>query len=86
MERIKANQVQIHVTTKGPGELYQVLTFPDGSVKKGPVRINTCEEGDEVLWDLSRFRNPIFVGTQLGWYHKINQLLASRGQCINFPE
>ena len=86
MERVSATKVQIVVTTKGPNNLQQVLTFPDGSKKERPVRINTCEEGDEVLYALSVRENPVFIGTQRGWYLLINGLLASRHQHIDFPE
>jgi hypothetical protein len=85
MERYSPKDVKITVTTNGPGELRQQLSFPDGTQKSGSVRINACEEGDEVLYDLSRRPNPVFVGTQAGWYRTINNLLASRGQHIDFP-
>ncbi|MFA5136160.1 MAG: hypothetical protein WC489_02095 [Patescibacteria group bacterium] len=86
MERFNPAMVQIEVTTRGRGRLYQVLSFPDGTKKEGPVCMTTCDEGEDLLHDLSRRVNPVFTGTQLGWYSFINGLLGSRGQSMDFPE
>jgi hypothetical protein len=85
MERFKPKDVYIEVTTNGPGDLHQRLSFPNGTEKSGPVRVDTCDEGEEVFSDLSRRQNPVYVGTQKGWYDFVNRLLASRGQHIDFP-
>jgi len=46
-----------------------------------------CDEGMELYNDLVRSgKDPIFRGTQRGWHYHVNNLLASRGQIISFPE
>jgi hypothetical protein len=85
--RYPASEVQIVVTTLGPDSLWQVLTFPDGSTIEGFVEIERlCEEGDELLHEMSRQSNPIYVGTQKDWYDTLNRYLLSRGQYFNFPD
>ncbi|MBP6993995.1 hypothetical protein KBB12_02030 [Candidatus Woesebacteria bacterium] len=87
MERFNPRDVKIVVTTHGRGDLRQQLSFPDGTMKEGQVAFrDLCEEGDELLSDLSRRPNPVYQGTQGGWHRYVNGLLASRGQHIDFSK
>lgn len=85
-ERHKPQDVKVVITAKD-GNLYQKVILPNGRNKTGLFQIDgVCEEGEELLDDLARRPNPVYEGTQRGWWDYLNSLLASRGQSFHFPE
>lgn len=89
MEKKRWPSTEVQVIVRAvEGALYQQLWFPDGTFKRCSVSFgNMCDEGMELYNDLVRSgRDPIFRGTQRGWHYHVNNLLASRGQIISFPE